>query len=227
MDLELRGPASATPLLCLPGLLGDACVFEPFAPLAAARRTVRAWDLPPGDPRAAAARIASRLDRPHHLLTGSYGGLVARCLPPGKLASIACVATLPALDLTPPGIARRTRVLRWMPDRVVELLYRRHSHRSLALDGVPPELVARTRGLDAATLRERLDGVLAWELPPAPEVPTLWVLGATDPEAPWSVDEVLARRPEVEVCHVPGGHRPYASHPGPLLTRLERFWALS
>ena len=227
MDLELSGPRSATPLLCLPGLLGDACVFEPFAIAASARRIVRAWDLPTGSPAEAANALSARLQQPHHVLTGSFGGLVARCLPPERLASLACVATLPDQDLVPESIRRRIAALDRLPDVLVEALYRRHSRRSLGLDGVPSVLIDRTRGLDATTLRARLHGVLDWQLPPPPEVPTLWILGATDPQAAWSVDDVLARRPDVEVTHVPGGHRPYASHPGPLLTRLEQFWTLS
>lgn len=227
MDLELSGPRGPIPVLCLPGLLGAACVFEPFAALASARRIVRAWELPPGSPREAAALLAERLDEPHHLVTGSFGGLVARCLPPASIASLACVATLPDVSLTPPSVRARVRALEWLPAPAVERLYRRHSRRSLALDGVPSELIQKTSGLDAATLRGRLRGVLDWDLPEPPRVPTLWVLGASDAEAPWSVAEVLAHRPDVEVTHVPGGHRPYSSHPGPLLTRLERFWGIS
>lgn len=70
----------------------------------------------------------------------------------------------------------------------------------------------------------RSRGVLDWDVGPLPPCPTLWILGATDPEAPWTKDEVLAHCPAVEVTHVPGGHRPWASHPGPLLARLEAFW---
>ncbi|MCP4806825.1 MAG: alpha/beta hydrolase [Proteobacteria bacterium] len=211
-------------IVCLPGLLGDRRIFEPFRAVAWTRHDLHLLDLPPGAPREAAAALELPPGR-HHLLTGSYGGLVARCLPPERIASIACVATLPHPSLCPPGIRRTTRLLRHTPAPLVEALYRRHQRRSLALDGVPDELTLRS--LDKRTLVQRLDGVLAWDLPPPPLVPTLWLLGATDPQAAWSVADVLAHRPDVEVAHVPGGHRPYASHPGPLLTRLERFWALS
>ena len=114
-----------------------------------------------------------------------------------------------------------------MPAPLVEALYRRHTRRALALDGAPAALVEllADRGLDAATLRGRLDGILAWDLPPWPRIPMLWLAGATDPQIDWTPAEALAALPEGTVyAHVPGGHRPYASHPGPLADRLEGWW---
>ncbi len=215
-----------TPVLCLPGLLGDARVFGPFAALASRTREVIALDLPTGAP----ADAARALDLPpgrFHVVTGSYGGLVARCLPPERMASLACVATLPGRSLCPRRVELQSRALARLPDRVVERMYRRRLERALAEDGVPALLAEELllRGLTAPELVGRLRGVLDWRLPPPPRVPTLWILGATDPMAPWSVREVLEHLPDVEVTHVPGGHRPFASHPGPLLTRLQGFWS--
>ena len=154
-----------------------------------------------------------------HYLCGSYGGLVAAELPVDRLRSLALVGTLPGADLIPSSLRFQASLLRLLPNPLVERLYLRHSRRSLADDGA--EL--QSSGLDAVTLRARLDRVLdhPFVFPP---VPTLWVLGATDPQA-CTAGEILARQPHAEVCHVPGGHRPYASHPGPLLTELERWWA--
>ena len=213
-----------TPLVCLPGLLGDARIFEPFARLARRSREVHCLDLPPGPPRQA----ARELDLPRgsfHVLTGSYGGLVARCLPPERMLSLACVATLPDRSLCPRSVELQSRMLARMPSTLVERLYARRLDRVLAEDGVRSELADRLHRLDRDTLVGRLRGVLDWDLPPQPQVPTLWVLGATDPMAPWSVGEILRWHPHVQACHVPGGHRPYASHPGPLLTRLQGFWS--
>lgn len=208
-------------IVCLPGLLGDRRIFDPFVRVVAPSFEIVALDLPPGSPRQAARALELPPGR-HHVLTGSFGGLVARCLPAERMASLACVATLPDIDLCPPGIRRRAQLLRLLPRRAVEALYARHTRRQAALDGVPPQV--QLDPLDRDTLVDRLDGVLDWDLPPPPTVPTLWILGATDQQARWSTAEVLERRPDVEVAHVPGGHRPYASHPGPLFTRLRAFW---
>lgn len=196
-------------IVCLPGFLGDARVFEPFRRLASSRYEVLLLDLPLRGlpPRA-------------HVLTGSYGGLVAAKLDPGRIRSLAMVGTLPSASLIPSSVRLQRRILGQLPERLVEGLYRRHSRRSLALDGVPD---LRGEGLAARVLLERLDEVLQHSFV-FPDVPTLWVLGATDPQAPTSA-QVLEHQPHAEVCHVPGGHRPYASHPGPLLTELERWWS--
>lgn len=229
--LRWSGPRGAIPALCLPGFLGDARVFEPIGPLLAARRSTYALDLPPGPPRAAAAALDRALDAlgldAVHLLTGSYGGLVARCLRPGRLRSWVTVATLPDRDLMHPGVRLQARLLRALPAPLVEASYRRHLRRELPRDGVPADLAMRmsARGLDAALLRARLQGVLDWDLGPLPPCPTTWVLGDTDPQARWTVAEVLARCPDVTVSHVSGGHRPYASHPAPLAALLEPLWA--
>lgn len=205
-------------------------MFEPLAPLLSPRRAVWAFDLPPCAPRQAAALILRELDElglsEVHLLTGSYGGLVARCLPAARLVSWATVATLPDRDLMAPGVTWEARALRLLPAPALEALYRRHLRRALAQDGVPRDLALRMarRGLGRRALLARLQGVLDWDLDPLPPVPTLWVLGDTDPQARWTVAEVLARCPRVTVSHVSGGHRPYASHPAPLAELLEGFW---
>lgn len=225
------GPRRGVPVVGLPGFLGDSRELEPLAERLAERRPVWLYDLPPGAPDEAAAQLAPQLerdlDRPADLITGSFGGLVARALPPALLRSLAAVATLPGPDLIPPGIRWQARVLARLPAALVERAYAHHLRGALARDGVPPALIAALCGprpLARDTLLGRLRGVLAWRTGPPPACPTLWVRGATDAEAPWSAEEVQARWPGVSVVHVPGGHRPYASHPGPLVTALERSW---
>lgn len=223
------------PALLLPGLFGDAREMSPLAERLSERRPVVLCDLPPGSPRAAAAalrarlRDADQLNRgPFEVVTGSFGGLVAGGLPPGLLSSLAVVATLPSPALIPAATRLRISLLSLAPAPIVEALYRRRHRAVLARDGVPEALLHTLTsgpGLTKATLLTRLKGVLDWEVDPPPQVPTLWILGATDPETPWGVAEVLSHRPDVELTHVPGGHRPYASHPGPLTTRLEAFWS--
>ncbi|MCK6520677.1 alpha/beta hydrolase [Myxococcota bacterium] len=222
-------------VLLLPGLFGDAREMSPLAERLAERRPVLACDLPPGGPRAAAAALVARLhdadqlnNGPLDAVTGSFGGLVAACLPPRLLRSLAVIATLPSPALIPQAARWKTTLLSLAPAPVVEALYRRRQRGVLARDGVPEELINTLTsgpGITKDTLITRLRGVLDWEVDTPPAVPTLWILGATDPETPWCVADVLQHRPEVEVSHVPGGHRPYASHPGPLTTRLESFWS--
>lgn len=194
-------------VVCLPGFLGDVRVFHPFQRLAHARYEVRLQELDDPPP-----------DRPAHVLTGSFGGLVAAGWPAHTLRSLAMVGTLPHPSLVPASVRLQSRLLQRLPTAVLEPLYRRHSARSLAADGVD----LQTRGLDARTLRRRLRFVMQHDFV-FPDVPTLFVMGATDPQAPTS-GQVLRFQPHAEVAHVPGGHRPYASHPGPLLTELERWW---
>lgn len=229
--LRRLGPRRGVPVLGLPGFRGDARELLALAERVASRRPVLLVDLPPGAPDEAAAQLRGvlepALEAPADVVTGSFGGLVARSLPPAMLRSLAAVATLPGPDLIPRAVVLRARVLALAPAVLVEAAYTRHLRRALSQDGVPPELaeaLCGRRALDKATLLGRLQGVLAWRTGPPPGCPTLWVRGATDAEAPWTPAEVLARWPGVQTTQVPGGHRPYASHPGPLLTALERFW---
>jgi pimeloyl-ACP methyl ester carboxylesterase len=166
-------------------------------------RRARALDLPRGSPAQAAARIA---EGPAHWICGSYGGLVARSLPPERVRSLVLVATLPDPSLAPRDIVWKSRMLEHLPAAMVERAYDRHTRRALELDGVEDHGVR----LDKATLVERLRGALAPV--PMPRVPTLWVLGSHDPFARWSTAEIQHFCPWAQVVHVPGGHRPWATH---------------
>lgn len=225
-------PTPRVPVVFVPGFLGDRRIFEPTARLLADRHGVLAVELPPGAPREAAAALEEQL---HEVLgttaarfvTGSYGGLVARCLPEARIRSLVTVGTAPARRFVPSGMVARRRALGWLPTELTEQLYRRRLALNLARDGVPEELcrtLAR-RGLTKRLLLERFDGVLDWDLPPWPDAPHLWLLGANDAEVRWTRDEILDEEPGVTLGTVPGGHRPYASHPGPFVTRLEDFWS--
>ncbi len=219
---EVPGPGPV--LACLPGLQGDARVFEDFA-RASGRRTLL-FDLPAGSPRRAgfllATRVPTWLEGSADWLTGSFGGLVLRTLPESCVRSAAVVASLPGPEL----IRRRTRVqasaLAALPPPLVAVSYRAHLRRALAADGVPPPVVARItrRGLDPDVLRDRLEGVLRWDVAPPPATPFVTVLGDDDPQARWSDDAVSG-----PVIRVPGGHRPWCSHPQALLDALAPLWA--
>lgn len=220
------GPA--LPILCLPGVLGDALVFEPLAALLPHRRVLLA-DLPLGDPWRAAPILARRLEGlgPFHVLTGSYGGLVAHKLGEHLVASAAHVATLPDLSMREDRRLWTGRVLQRTPAPLVIRLYREHLARSLAQDGLDQAMVQRLleRTRSKEELMDRLWCILNDQLPERPpERPTLWIVGEGDTQAAWSTAEIQAAQPGVQVAHVPGGHRPYATHPQPLVARLEDFW---
>lgn len=228
--LRSDGPLDLPPVLCLPGVLGDALVFEPFAELMAGRRRVFLADLPPGDPWRSAAILARRLEAtgPFHVVTGSFGGLVCHKLPAHLVLSGAHVATLPSLEQRNQLQILKGRALRKLPAAIVEPLYARHLRDSLNEEGLPAELIervlARERSKDE--LIGRLQCLLDDEFPERPEDrPTLWILGENDEQAPWSTPEVHAHHPNAQVARLPGGHRPYATQPGPLIARLEEFWA--
>ncbi len=161
------------------------------------------------------------LDRPADWLTGSYGGLVLRTLPSSCIRTAAVVASLPR----PEFIRRRTRwqarTLSALPPAVIEVAYRAHLRRSLLADGLGAPLVARItrRGLPAEVLLGRLEGVLRWEVAAAPHQRFTTVLGDADPMAPWG-DEAVGG----PLLRVPGGHRPWLSHPQALIAALAPLW---
>lgn len=227
--LRSSGPVDAVPVLCIPGVLGDAMVFEALAAQLSPNRRVFLADLPEGDPWRAAAVMARRLEAtgPFHVLTGSYGGLVCHKLPDHLVVSGAHVATLPSLEARDPVQLLKGRLLRKLPARVVEPLYAKHLQDSLSAEGLEPALIARllSRTRPKAELIGRLQCLLDDEFPERPEDrPTLWILGDDDDQADWTSAEIQAHHPQAQVAHVPGGHRPYATHPEPMLARLQDFW---
>jgi pimeloyl-ACP methyl ester carboxylesterase len=217
------------PVVFLPGLHGRSAVFDPLRDVVHLGDAWNAWDLPPGGPRDAAAALAPRLERlgPAHLVTGSYGGLIALQLPPEKIRSLVMVGTCPHPGLLPPHVSRQVALLGALPSFLVRSLYRAHLGRSLRGDGVPP--ATRQRILDqcpgVGTLLERLDGALqdqgANQAPPN----LLWVRGTGDALCPWDDGEVVSAWPGANVQSVPGGHRPWASHPQAFAAILHAFWS--
>ena len=218
-----------TPLVCLPGLLGNPRIFEPLTEAIGGARSVTALELPEGTPFAAAERVSlairERTARPVHVLTGSWGGLVGLCLPPEQVASLALVATLPHHSYYPSWMTPARRALTLLPPRLVEALYRRRLARELALDGVPAPLAAALveRGIERSVLLSRLKFARCRDIPRA-RVPALWLAGEEDPQVMWTAHEVRSHHPGAGFTPVPGRHRPHASHPEALLERLESWW---
>ncbi|HCH63865.1 MAG: hypothetical protein CL927_02865 [Deltaproteobacteria bacterium] len=213
-------------VVCLPGIRGDARIFEPLTAVTGGRSFV-ALDLPPGAPALAAARLVPHLPSgPLHLVTGSFGGLVARFLPQARIASLACIGTLPSPDHLDPAMVRRARLLLPLPDRALERLYARHSRRSLQHEGLPDALIHRlvSRPIPAAVLRARLRSVLSGYHGQVPPVPVAWIHGVRDVQAHWSPSELRQAVGNVHLMEVPGGHFPHATHPTPLWSSLERGW---
>ena len=213
-------------VVCLPGIRGDARIFEPLAAVAGDRGFL-ALDLPPGGPALAAARLRPQLPAERfHLVTGSFGGLVARFIPRARMVSLACIGTLPSPDHLDPSMRRRARLLLALPDRALELLYARHGRRSFQHEGLADALIDRLadRPLPARVLRARLRSVLGGAHGRVPGVPVAWVHGSADTQVRWSPAELRQTVAHAAVLDVPGGHFPHATHPTALWSRLERDW---
>jgi len=213
------------PVVCLPGIRGNARIFDPLVAHVAAEQghsgLLHPLDLPPGAPALAASRLMSRLPPgPFFLLTGSYGGLVARFLPEPRMVGLACVGTLASPGALDPAMARRARLLMALPDGMLERLYHQHGRRSLRAAGVPEPTVAATveRPLPASVLRTRLRAVLAGHHGRWPAVPTVRVWGHRDPQYPPPAEPL----PGVRSLRVEGGHFPHASHPAALWRALQQ-----
>ena len=213
-------------MVCLPGIRGDARIF---APLTAQSPSV-SWtplDLPPGGPALAAARLRSALPAGRfHLLTGSFGGLVARFLPPERIASLACIGTLPSPAFLRPQMVRQAQLLMALPDRLFQRLYGRYGRRSLTTDGLPTALVDQLldRPIDATVLRTRLRSVLAGHHGTLPPVPVAWLHGTDDQQITWSPTDLHRTLPQVRLFEVQGSHFPHASHPAALWSILHHDW---
>lgn len=183
--------------------------------------------LPPGGPALAAARLVPRLPPGRFtVLTGSFGGLVARFLPPHRMAGLTCVGTLPSPQFLSPAMARRARVFMALPDPLLEALYARHGRRSLLEDGVAPAVVDQilSRPVPAPVLRGRLRAILAGHHGTPPAVPTLWLSGADDPQITWTRGELEHAVVGVHTRVVPGRHFPHASHPEALWATVSAFF---
>lgn len=211
-------------MVCLPGLRGSAEIFAPLhAELPTHESRLRAapgplWPLalPPGSPALAAARLLPHLPPGRfHVLTGSYGGLVARFLPHHRLASLVCVGTLPSPAFLEPRMATRARWMMALPDPLLAALYHQHGRRSLAGDGVQAAVVDQVcaEPLAAPVLRARLRAVLSGHHGSTPPGPVAWVTGTDDPHVSWSPADLKAVVPHAVSITVPGRHFPHASHP--------------
>jgi pimeloyl-ACP methyl ester carboxylesterase len=217
------------PVVCLPGLQGHAAVFDPLRDVLQIGSAWNAWDLPPGAPSEAAAPLAERLERlgPAHLVTGSYGGLIAVHLPPGVVRSLVMVGTCPHPRVLPAHVARQVALMKAIPGALVAGLYRFHLARSLRGDGVPGDtrrrVLAHRPGVP--DLLERMDAALQEQEATHVHQKLLWVRGASDALCPWDDGEVLSSWPGAQVRSVPGGHRPWASHPQAFAAILQAFWS--
>jgi pimeloyl-ACP methyl ester carboxylesterase len=217
------------PVVCLPGLQGHGAVFDPLRDALPIGSAWNAWDLPPGGPTEAAAALVPRLERmgPVHLVTGSYGGMIALQLPPGTARSLVMVGTCPHPRLLPGHVSRQVALLKTLPASVVDKLYRFHLARSLQSDGVPQEtkrlVLAHCPG--EAILLERLQAALQEQASRHVPGRVLWLRGTSDALCPWDDEEVRSTWPGAQVRSVPGGHRPWASHPQAFAAILQAFWS--
>jgi len=222
----MSGRGGRLPVVCLPGIRGHAGLFRDFsAQVRADQRQAVALDLPPGPPALAAARLSDLPGR-FHLITGSYGGLVARHLAAERVASLACIGTLPHPRFLQPAMARRARWICRLPDPLLGRLYRWHGRRALRADGVPEAIVdvLDASPLKPGVLRTRLRAVFDGHHGRPLQVPTLWLHGIDDPQVVWTDADLHDAVPWAASAQVPGGHFPHASHPAELWSRVAGWW---
>ncbi len=226
------GPRSPEPggVVLLPGIEGDSRTFCRQAALAEGL-PLYAVDLPALDGIAAAAQALAPLlpTGPLLLVGASFGGLVARELAASvdaRPVTLAALGALPAPHLRPEGLERRLRLVSLAPEAVFERLYRRRIGARLRAEAAPPEAAAiHLRHLPTRdALAARLRGVVAWRRPAPPPARAWWFRGQTDVEAPWSLAQAAAALPGVAVETLPGGHRPWLTHPGPLHAMVHALW---
>lgn len=210
---------SPLPVVALPGIRGHRRIFEPLQRIWTEGRPLYPLDLPPGGPALAAHRL--RLPAPRvHLLTGSYGGLVARCLPRHRVASLTCVGTLPHPRFLDPAMIRRARVFSALPAPLLSAVYTWHGRRSYTREGLSADLV---RAVEPTVLRGRLHAVTTGQHAPlSPTMPALWIHGKADAQVRWTPSDLADLG--IKLKTIPGGHFCHASHPAELLAAVRPHW---
>ena len=215
-------------LLLLPGIAGDGRTFLMQRALAR-QLPALALDLPTGHRTVAgmaAALLAAAPAGPLLIFGLSLGGLVGWAMArqaPDRITGLITLGTLPSPACCPPGLARGQAWLQRLPEPLFARLYRRRIAARLRAEGVAvalrgPLLTCLPR---RDVLAERLGAVRAFSAPPPP-VPTLWLRGQADTEAPWGSAEVAAHL-GVDFAVVPGGHRAHITHPQALHAVVHRF----
>ncbi len=167
--------------------------------------------------------------RPRIAVAGlSLGGLVGRAMAaraPEKIAALITLGTLPAPALVPPNIRRGRLRAGTLPAPIFDLLYGARIKHRLTEEGVDPLITTQlvSELPDKAEVVRRLDAVLSWGLPEDLGVPSLWLLGQVDAEAPWTPADILRYVPGASVEVVPGGHRAPLTHPLAFHEAVQRF----
>lgn len=212
----MRGGGPALPLVLLPGIRGDAREWDRLRPHLGDRELYTP-DLPPlTDPRTTLADVAAALlprlpAGPAAYVGASFGGLVARALPSGRVSALLTIGTLPFPDAAQRRAGRSAPLVRRLPAPLYRRLYGARAARDWLEDDPDPERYAALRLPGPAVLAARLAAIGRWGLPDALPPGTLWAWGATDRWVTWSHADVerLGATPLV----LPGGHRPHLSHP--------------
>ncbi len=221
---------SASTVVCLPGLQGHGAVFDPLARALESDFTVVCLNLPPGGPEGAArvleAIILERTQGPLHVVTGSYGGLLGLHLNLEAIRSLTLVGTCPTPQSLPWRFEVGARVATAVPRVLQGPLYRKHLRRSLRQDEVPGEVASRilAKAPTPTVLMGRVRGAREERGKISGGVPLMWVQGEQDVQVSWDEALIHEHWPHAVVATVPGGHRPYASHPKELARALRRFW---
>lgn len=209
-------PVERSPVVLLPGIRGGP---SEHARLAAALpgRVVHALALPDLDHRGAtladfaAALLPHLPDEPAVVVGASFGGLIAWALPPARVAALVTIGTLPGPSRAQAQCRRRAALVRLLPGPLYRRLYGARTRAGDDADDPGGALLGAIELPSPAQLSARLGAIGRWGLPARPPGPAVWVWGADDPFAVWTVDAVHAIGATPRV--VPGAHRPHVSHP--------------
>lgn len=176
---------------------------------AARLRIVRTPEGPERTLAAISARIAGDLPaEPVRWIGASFGGLLGRAMPPGRVRELVCIGAMPGPGRSARQAGRIARLLRWLPEPAYRALY------AGARRGAGAELAIPPRRVMAA----RLGAIAAWGLPGRVGIPARCVWGEDDPFVDWT--EGAVRAAGMEPVIVRGGHFPHLEDPERLALAL-------
>lgn len=207
-----RAGAGPVRRVFLPGIRGDAREWAAMAPYVDDALFLDLPAAPLPSLAAQAEAVAARLPpEPVEVVGASFGGLVARALPPERVRRLCTVGTLPARSAAAVRAGRQAPLVAVLPRPLYAALYAGRSDADWQVDEPDGRWLAVVPIPERAALAARLRAIGRWGLPDRVTAPTRWLWGATDPWVTWSAATVLALGAEPVV--VPGGHRPHLSHP--------------
>jgi pimeloyl-ACP methyl ester carboxylesterase len=218
------------PLLCLPGIEGNRHIWDPTIALISAREC-RSKNLPGegSDLHEIARLVLDEVIWPRFWVAGlSLGGLVGRAMAevaPERIEGLVMIGCLPSRELLPKVVQLSPRALGLLPASILRRAYARRILRRMMTEGIP---VVDAKALcadlpDKASYIRRLKAVEKWGLSSEIDPPALLLRGASEREAPWSLEQAQEELVGVQVETIGGSHRAPWTHPEEMARRIGLF----